>query len=231
MKSLIYQLLTNPKVRVWLWIGFASLFLGAFLIITSEVQEAASGHPELIGLIDEFPNHFLLSIRSPRLNGVAVDLTALGSSTVVSLFVTVTGILLSFRKQYFRIFHLLAATVGAAVLTVIMKFYFERPRPDVLMRLVQVEGYSYPSGHSLVSSALYFTFAILLCREFKHPIERTIIIGFSFGFISLIALSRVYLCVHFISDVAAGVFLGIGWASFLGAASAYIQVRGNSKRS
>ncbi len=224
----IHKLQADKKIRIWLWIGFTSLFLGAFLVVTTEVQEAAAGHPELIGVIDNLPSHFLSHIRNPRLNGIAVDLTALGSGTVVALFVLATAILMSFRKRYFQILHLLVATLGSAILTVVMKFYFERPRPEASMRLVHVDGYSYPSGHSLVSAALYFTFAIFLCQDFNKPVQRTLIIGFSLIFIFLIATSRVYLGAHYISDVIAGVLLGVGWASLLGVASTYFQIRRDS---
>lgn len=97
--------------------------------------------------------------------------------------------------------------------------HWDRPRPDFLIRLVNVEGYSYPSGHSLSGAAVYFTLAILLCQESRS----FIVLSFASLLIFLISLSRVYLGVHYISDVMAGVLLGIAWAALLGAAISFFE--------
>lgn len=212
-------------ISVWFWTGLSCLFLSAFLIVTSEMQEAVSGHPELLGTIDRLANALFLKIRTPFINGIAVDLTALGSTSVLFIFVFAVTNLLIFQKEYFKILHLLSAALGSAILTLILKFYFERDRPNELIRLVEVNGYSYPSGHSLSSAAIYFTVAILLCQIHIQQKERIIVISFTSIFVFLIAMSRVYLGVHYMSDVIAGVLVGIGWASILGAIASYIKIR------
>lgn len=130
-----------------------AFFLGAFLILTSEMREAAQGQPELLGAVDRWPNHFLEKISTKRLNMIAVDLTALGSTTVVTLFLVVTSVHLILKRKFLITLQLLAAGVGAAILTWSLTSFFERARPDGLAHLVDVQGYSYPSGHSLGSAA------------------------------------------------------------------------------
>ena len=225
MTKNLKRFLLAESVHVWLWIAVAALLLGGFIILTSEVQEAAAGRQELIGTIDRLPNQFLQRVRNPKLNEAAVDLSALGSATTVSTFVVLISALLVVKKRYADTAHLILAAVGSGLLTSLMKSYFERSRPDILAHLVNVQGYSYPSGHSLTSAAVYFTFAVLLCEWFPKRRQRALIIGFTLLFILVIALSRVYLGVHYVSDVLAGMLVGIGWASLLGVARSYFKLR------
>lgn len=222
----------NKITRFWLWFAFATLSFGSFIIITTEVQEAAAGQPEFVSHVDKLPNLFLDKIRNPKLNEIAVDLTALGSATVLSFIIFIASTLLLFKQKYMTIIHLVLSGIGAALLSLIMKSYFERTRPYELAHLVNVQGYSYPSGHSQASAAVYFTGAILLCEIFQKSTERFFILGFTICLIFLIASSRVYLGVHYISDVLAGVSLGIGWAALLRAIYSYfdLQCRTINKR-
>lgn len=219
------KILSNKNFKLWFWIGLSALFLGSFVILTSEVQEAAAGRRELIAAIDKFPYLYLEKLRSPRLNEVALNLTALGSVTVVSIFIFSVSFLMFLKKKFSSLLYLIVAGLGSAFFTWAMKSFFERSRPSMISHLVVVQGYSYPSGHSLASSAVYFSFAVLLCNIFPNKLERILIIAISLFFIVLIALSRVYLGVHFVSDVLAGVFIGIGWASVLGAFHSFLQLR------
>ena len=92
----------------------------------------------------------------------------------------------------------------------VFKFIFRRPRPDGLS-LVRATGYSYPSGHTMVSTA-YFTFIVyLLCKRIKNKFYKTLLIIFSTIMMLLIGFSRVYLGVHYLSDVIGGFLLGIAY--------------------
>lgn len=212
-------------MRLWIWVAIATFALGAFLITSSEMREATAGEAEFIGTLDQSATLLSGSIRNPHLTAVATDITALGSGTVIVLFVLLASVLLILKRHYFQVAHLVVATVGSALLTKLMKSYFERPRPGTLTHLVDVQGFSYPSGHSLSSAAVYFTFAVLLYFYFQTKLERSLIIGFSLSLILLIAFSRVYLGVHYMSDVIAGVLVGICWASTLAALGGYFETR------
>lgn len=205
------------NARIWIWISFATSLFGVFLFVTSEVREATSGEIELIGTLDRTLLELAGTLRSPKLNEAAVNITALGSGTVLGIFVCVVILFLCLKRRYLDTAQILGAALGSAALSYVMKAYFERPRPILLSHLVEVQSYSYPSGHSLSGSAVYFTFSVLLFLNFKTRIERSVAIGASLIVISLISISRIFLGVHYLSDVIAGVLVGIGWASALAA--------------
>lgn len=217
------RLADSSIARFWLWFGLATGLFGAFLCLSFELLEASNGKQELITSIDRYPESILLQLRTPKLNEVAINVTALGSATVISIFILISVLLLLLKRRFALVLHLLIAAIGSAISTFLVKSHFERPRPNVLTHLIDVQGYSYPSGHSLSSAAVYFTFAVLLCNWFKKISERTLIIGITLLLIFIIGFSRVYLGVHYVSDVTAGILLGISWASILGAISCFLK--------
>ncbi len=218
----------TKSFQLWIWVTFATFFISAFLIISSELQEASTGSTELIANLDIFAARFMGNIRNSSLNGPVIDITAFGSSTVITIFILVASVLLARKKRYLQLVQIIFAAAGSVAISSVMKSYFERPRPINLTHLVDVQGYSYPSGHSLSSSSVYFTFAILLYQEFRKPIERALVAVFAILFVFLIALSRVYLGVHYLSDAVAGVFLGMSWAAILGAFGSFCRTNRNS---
>ncbi len=196
------------------WFLVCSLF-GGFIILTSEVGEALAGERELIGIIDQEVLAFIVEHRVSSMTEIAVDLTALGSEaglSILTLFLCAFFFLTGRRRVAA---HSLLAAAGAAGLTVALKSYFERSRPDIALRLVEVEGFSYPSGHSLASAAIYFTCAILVDKRLSGFLPRCLMWTFFLALIGVIGFTRIYLGVHFFSDVVAGILLGIAWASLL----------------
>src|SRR5271167_502051 len=110
---------------------------------------------------------------------------------------------------------LVAASVGAGILTTTIKNYIDRPRPEVVAQLIQVSGLSYPSGHSLAAASLYLTVAILVCRHLQRTGHQISILAMTVAIILLVGISRIYLGVHYPSDVASGMSLGAAWALLL----------------
>jgi undecaprenyl-diphosphatase len=207
----------------WLAISFISLLLGAFIILTSEVREALSGEAELIGVIDHRTIEFLTKFRTPAINALAIDLTAMGSGTVLGIVVFFITSFYFFSKKYMPAIQLLLVGVGAAGLTYILKFYFERSRPDISLRVVEVQGFSYPSGHSLSASAIYFMIAILICKTLKDLKIRIFFYTLFLFLILLVGATRIYLGVHYFSDVLAGILVGVSWASLVGIFDSFIR--------
>jgi undecaprenyl-diphosphatase len=111
--------------------------------------------------------------------------------------------------------HLLIASSGAGILSYALKFAIERERPHVTERLVEVSGFAYPSGHSLGATSLYLTFWILSCRRFHSHADRVLFFMITATLITGIAFSRVYLGVHYPTDVMSGIFIGAAWALFV----------------
>jgi undecaprenyl-diphosphatase len=105
--------------------------------------------------------------------------------------------------------------VGAGILTLVTKDIIERTRPEVGQRLITVSGFSYPSGHSLSTSALYLTIAIIAGRYVQHLGARVAIFVAVSAVVILVGASRVYLGVHYPTDVVSGISLGAAWALVL----------------
>src|SRR6185369_11844603 len=202
--------LFSPRTgRLSLWSGGAALALLAFVRITRELSE---------GDVSAVDRTILLAVaraRTPWLTIAAIDVTALGSITLVVLFSAFTLVVLLVLRDRLGAFQMLAASVGAGILTLVTKDIIERTRPEVGQRLITVSGFSYPSGHSLSTSALYLTIAIIAGRYVEHSGARAAIFVAVSVVVIMVGASRVYLGVHYATDVVSGISLGAAWALVL----------------
>jgi undecaprenyl-diphosphatase len=149
----------------------------------------------------------------PGTPAVVRDITALGSAVVL---IIMTLLILGFLwiSGRVRIAAMIAvATVGGQALNLGLKHAFARERPDAALHLVEVSSTSFPSGHSMASSIFYLTMGVLLARTASRRREKTYFVGAAILITFLIGFSRVYLGVHWPSDVLAGLLLGTGWAA------------------
>ena len=138
--------------RLALWCGAAAAAVGSFVAITHKTvieQDTAN--------IDRAILLAMSRLRTPLLTGVMVDVTALGSPTLVTIFSVVTFFILLVLHHKRSALHLAIASAGTWLLTYVTKGVVERGRPTEVEHLVQVSGFSYPSGHSLAAAALYLT--------------------------------------------------------------------------
>ena len=109
---------------------------------------------------------------------------------------------------------LLAATAGSILLNNVLKLYFDRPRPEVFDRLTHTASSSFPSGHAMSATVVYGTVGYLLARLHKRPWARAVTLLLAVTMILLICFSRLYLGVHYPSDVLAGIVIGLAWSGF-----------------
>lgn len=210
------------RARWTLLAALGTTALGAFVKLTTELEE---------GDLDAFDRTLLariIHLRVPSLNGAAVDLTALGSATVLMLVVIVASVLFALSRDGRSALQLILTSIGAGVIGDALKNVLERQRPAEITRLVHVSSFSYPSGHSMGSASIYLTLAILIARHLPSQTARVV----CFTMASLLALaigaSRAYLGVHYPSDILAGLLLGAGWALLVSAVFAYIHARSPS---
>ena len=192
-----------------LWLGAAFFFLGGFVALTEEMLEK-----EHLGK-DQAVLNFVESFRVPALNGIAVDLTALGSVTVITILTVIGTIFLLLKKDRRGALYLLLGALGAGVWTIALKHIISRERPTEIPRLVEVAGYSYPSGHSLGATSVYLLLMFIAFRNFQTIKAKTIIFVVAAMLIIGVCFSRVYLGVHYPSDVLSGALLGTSWVLFL----------------
>jgi membrane-associated phospholipid phosphatase len=151
---------------------------------------------------------------TPLMDVAALEVTALGSIFVVALVAAVASTLLWTSEHRWSVVLLWVAIVGGAVLNLVLKAGFDRPRPDVFDWRVEYAGQSsFPSGHAMLSMVVYWTLAYLVSRLERPPLLRWLTWAFALLLVLLIGASRVYLGVHYPSDVIAGFVVGFVWAT------------------
>ncbi len=190
-----------------------SLSVLAFFKITGEMLEGDAHAWDLLILqLCRVPGHPDLPMGPTWLHEGMRDLTALGSPVVLVLTVgAVWGFLMLARQ---RAMAWLTAGSGMSGLLVAMalKGLFSRARPDAAFHNMLATGYSFPSGHAMMSAVVYLTLAALVARITPHWRLRAYALGAAALLAGLVGLSRIYLGVHWASDVAAGWAAGSAWA-------------------
>lgn len=204
----------------------------------------AGGAWAFLGLADEIregeqfrlDRAILLLFRNPAdpsdplgpawLESAVRDVTALGGTVVVTLVtIAAVGFLFLAGRRGAAGF-VLAAILGASLLSFGLKLGIERPRPDLVPHGVVVYTASFPSGHATGSAATYLTLGALLARFQPRRRLKVFILGYAVTLTVLIGLSRLYLGVHWPSDVLAGWTLGACWALLCWLAARWLQRRG-----
>lgn len=146
------------------------------------------------------------------LKSSAIDITALGGVTVLTLItVLVVGYLVANRKVHIALF-VAAAVASGAVVNSGLKAFFVRVRPEVVPHLVEVTSASFPSGHAMNSAMVYLTLASLAARSQEQVTVRLYLLGVAILLTMIVGTTRVYLGVHWPSDVIAGWCIGAIWA-------------------
>ena len=146
------------------------------------------------------------------LSEVGRDLTALGGIAFLTLLtVTVAGFLW-IKRMYGAMLLVLAATVGGLVVSLLLKAAYDRPRPDLVPHLSQVLTSSFPSGHSMMSATVFLTLGALLGRFVQERVLKAYFLLVAVTLTVLVGLSRVYMGVHYPTDVLTGWVAGLAWA-------------------
>lgn len=154
------------------------------------------------------------------------DVTALGGPAVLTLLTAaVVGFLAAGRHRPAAAF-VLAAVVGGAALSTALKEAFARPRPAVVPHLAYVNNPSFPSGHAMLSAVVYLTLGALLARLVTGWWAKVYFVTVAIAVSALVGVSRVYLGVHYPSDVAAGWAAGLAWACLCWLVARRLQGRG-----
>jgi undecaprenyl-diphosphatase len=216
--------LTPRMIRAAAWAGAIALAVGTFLLVTHETVTERRG-----GAFDRAVLLWLAQRRTPHLTAIMIDLTALGSSTLVAVFTSVTFALLVAVRDWRGAALMAIASAGTSLWTSLTKNLIEKARPTVVEHLVAVTGFSYPSGHSLAAAALYLTIGLVAASHLKTTAPRVVVVAGVAVVIALGGLSRMYLGVHYPSDVLAGVSLGAAWALILAAALARRRPPGDER--
>ena len=136
--------------------------------------------------------------------------TTLGNGIVLAGVAAIAAYLLARRRYYTEALLMVLAYAGAQVLSFSLKLAFRRDRPFFTDPLATLSTYSFPSGHATVSIAVYGALTLVLLRRLTGP-ARIVCLAAAVLLVSLIGFSRLYLGVHFLSDVLAGFSVGLAW--------------------
>ncbi len=217
------------SVLVVLFLLFLALW--GFVELAEEVMEGETG---------SFDRTLLLAMRDPAdlnnpigpgwLEEVGRDITALGGTAVLSMTtLVIIGYLLLDGKRRVALV-LLIATLGALGISTILKQTFDRPRPDLVPHGVIVYTASFPSGHSMLAASTYLTLGVLLAMVQPRRTIRAYILACAVAVTLLVGISRVYLGVHWPTDVLAGWTAGAGWALICWLIARWLQIHGQIER-
>ena len=208
-------------------LGGAAGATWAFLNLASEIAE---------GDTRAFDERVLLTLRDPTdpsnplgppwLEETARDFTALGSNGVLAFFVLAAILVLALARRRTEAAILAASAFGAILIESFLKHWYSRPRPDLVPPAARVFTSSFPSGHATMSAATLLTAGVLLARAQRDWRQKTLIASLATSLVLLIGISRVYLGVHWPTDVAAGWALGAGWAAVCWAAALWLHRHG-----
>ena len=202
------------------------LVFGALLAVVGTYAFAKLGELVQKGYTQPFDDAVLRWMERHQydlLEKLMVELTMLGTWIVVLTIVGIAALFLWLTRHKYSATLLLVATMGGIVLDNILKVGFSRPRPRIFEWGTTASSYSFPSGHAMSATVVYATVAYVAARLQKTYAARLATLGVAGVVIATICFSRLYLGVHYPSDVVAGVVMGLAWASFCMATLEAIQ--------
>jgi undecaprenyl-diphosphatase len=218
--------LYNALYRLLRWIGAhvqgfhravgAFLVIGMVVVLVMSVGFAMLAEQVMAGATlhaDESILRMMERMGAPWLDNVALEVTALGARVVVWMVVLVASVFMWSSRHHYSAALLWVSMIGAGFVNAALKVSFNRPRPDVFPWRTQHVGLaSFPSGHAMTSVVVYGTLAFLIARLAPTKLLRRITWVTAILVILLIGWSRLYLGVHYPSDVLAGFVMGAAWA-------------------
>ena len=200
-----------PKPKHKKGLVFTTSVIVAFIIVAF----AAMGFVKLAGEVREqetltFDRDVLMFFKdhsTPLLDRVMPIATDVGGVIGVGSLTLIFAVLFAYKREYARMWLILVGVLGAVALNIILKSIFMRNRPDLWAQLVHESGYSFPSGHTMSSAG----FALALMVALWHSRWRWWGVGFGVVYMLFVGFSRMYLGVHYPTDVMAGWLVSAAW--------------------
>lgn len=194
MKKFKNYIKNNKKEFILLITTFLLFLLISILVITEKTIN-----------LDSLMHLYILNIRNNTLTSILSTLTNLGGATFLLALSCILFIVLKNKKIPL---YILINLTSSFIINETIKSIFVRSRP-IGINVIEETGYSFPSGHSMVSLSFYGFITYLLCKHIKNKYIKSILIISTILIVLLIGFSRIYLGVHYLSDVIAGFLLAI----------------------
>ena len=220
--------------RVWkrfdvaVLIATSSLLIALFVFAKTvdEVTEGETDH------VDRVIVEWVTSLHSPKwFDEIMRDCTAFGGIFVLSLTTFAVGVYFGAKRLWSALVFLLVSVVGAWALSMGLKHIFNRPRPQIIEHGSYTFTTSFPSGHAMLSAAVWLTLAVMLARLEKSYYLKAYFVLLGLFVSGMVGISRVWLGVHWPTDVLAGWALGTVWAIACWFLARYLQQRGKIEES
>ncbi|MGA7297913.1 MAG: phosphatase PAP2 family protein, partial [Rhodanobacteraceae bacterium] len=227
----------GTQLMAWL----RSLAFNGYLLAIMLVSGLLWGFIELAetvvgGETHGFDTHIILMLRNPAdlsdplgpawVEELARDFTALGGIAILTFLVLAVAGFLWLRRQRRSAWFLLLSVATGIVLSQLLKSAFDRPRPDLVPHGSHVYTASFPSGHSMMAAIVYLTLAALLARTLSSWALKAYVMLLAIAAIVMVGISRVYLGVHWPTDVLAGWIVGAVWALACALVARVLELRG-----
>jgi membrane-associated phospholipid phosphatase len=209
----------EPRLRAL--VVSAAAFVVSLVAFARVAEDYFTGDPLAVWDV-----HFAVWLHDHTTGGLvtAFELVTLaGNAVVLSVLVLSIGAVLWRRGRVNDAAFLVVAFLGAEVVNSVLKLAFHRPRPE--LAFLHLETYSFPSGHSTAATAAYGALVFLLWPSAGTARRRVALVAAAVCLIALIGFSRLYLGVHYLSDVLGGFALGTTWLSLCLFARAYLGDR------
>lgn len=191
-------------------IAAAAMAGDVFLDIAERVQKESP----VVREIDAVTHEWARFTRTTGSTFFFTALTLIGTPVGLALLLLAVCAILATKRRWRWAGYLVVTCGLGGLLNLQLKTFFARARPELAEALRDAHGYSFPSGHAMGSTIVFGTLAYLALRTFGSWRQRSAAIAFAATMILAISLSRIYLGVHWISDVAAGIAAGMIWVAF-----------------
>lgn len=219
------------RKRLELWLLGGVFLAGLLFLVFGEIAE---------GVVDGDPNWFdaqvLLAFRDAAepatpigpswLEEAARDITALGSAAVLGVVTLAAIAYLLLIRRVAAALLVFVAVAGGQMLSTLLKEAIARPRPDLVAHAAETMTPSFPSGHAMLSAVTYLTIGALLASTHDSRRLKAFFVGLAIVITFAVGLTRVYLGVHYPTDVLAGWCLGAAWAAMCWTVFHALQIRG-----
>lgn len=181
------------------------------------------GSRDLLTLMDNYLNQWFFSRPTPRLTQFMLFISTLASSRTVFFWYLFLVVILFWKKLWYELIFLSFTIPGGMLLTHILKVAFHRPRPMLHQFFSSSLDYSFPSGHVMNATILYGALSIVAISVIREWRWQVLLVLFSLFIVLLVALSRVYLGYHYLSDTLGAITIGAFWLSICFIAMKFVK--------